>query len=253
MARKKGQSSVTRRMHRFLGASAAVFVIFMVLSGLAINHSSRLGLDQGHVSHSFLLDWYGLEGPESIHSFAVGSDWISFAGSQLYFNDNTVSTVTSGVGAVTSHNIFIAAGSEHLILLDQGGQLIERISWASRQTGLIDSIGLLADGSVTVISDGQLWQADADLLNWHRISDAVSVQAWSLRGSAPTALQQSIAKQYRGHGLSLQRLLLDLHSGRFFGSIGIVVYDILALAVGFLAISGLVLWLRSRRNGNGKG
>jgi len=253
MARKKGQSSVTRRTHRFLGAGAAVFVIFMVLSGLAINHSSRLGLDQGHVSQSFLLDWYGLEGPENIHSFAVGSDWISFAGSQLYFNDNTVSTVTNGVGSVTSNNMFVAAGSEELILLDQDGQLIERISWTSRQTGLIDSIGLLADGSVTVISDGQLWQADAELLNWFRSSDTVTVQAWSLGRSAPSALQQSIGKQYRGDGLSLQRLLLDFHSGRIFGSFGIVVYDLLALAVGFLAISGLVLWIRGRRNGNRKG
>ena len=253
MARKKSKSSITRRTHRFLGAGAAVFVAFMVLSGLAINHSNQLGLDQGHVSQSFLLDWYGLEGPENIHSFAVGSDWISFAGSQLYFNDNTVSTVTNGVGAVTSHNMFIAAGSDELILLDQDGQLIERISWASRQTGMIDSIGLLSDGSVTVMSDGQLWQADAELLSWHRISDTVTAQEWSLSRSAPTALQQSIGKQYRGHGLSLQRLLLDFHSGRIFGSIGIIVYDLLALAVGFLAISGLVLWLRSRRNGNRKG
>ena len=71
---KKRKASKARRLHRSLGAGAAVFVIFMVLSGLAINHSNGLGLDQRHVSQSLLLDWYGLGKLENIHSFAVGDD-----------------------------------------------------------------------------------------------------------------------------------------------------------------------------------
>lgn len=249
MARRKTSHSTTRRLHRFLGAGAGAFIIFMVLSGLAINHSNRLGLDQGRVSQPFILDWYGLEGPEQIHSFAVGGDWISFAGSQMYFNDKAVSTVTNGIGAVASHGIFIAASSEEIVLLAHDGQLVERVSWAHRKTGPIESIGLLADDSVTVKSAGQLWIADAELLNWRNAESQVTVQTWSIPGSAPEVLERSIGQQYRGDGLSLQRLLLDFHSGRIFGSVGIFAYDLLALTVGFLAISGLVLWLRNRRNG----
>jgi hypothetical protein len=252
MVRKIPKRSTTRRLHRFLGAGAAVFIVFMVLSGITINHSNRLGLAQGRVSQAFLLDWYGLEGPEYIHSFAVGNDWISFAGSQLYFNDKAVSTVTSGLGAVASHGMLVAAGSEELILIDNDGQLIERIPWTSRGAGPIESIGLLADGSVVVRSAGQFWSADAELLSWQRAGDTVNTRSWSIPGSAPAILQQHIAQHYRGDGLSLQRLLLDFHSGRIFGSVGVVIYDLLALAVGFLAISGLVLWLRGRRNGNRK-
>ena len=83
---KKRKASKVRRLHRSLGAGAAIFVIFMVLSGLAINHSNGLGLDQRHVSQSFLLDWYGLGKLENIHSFAVGDDWQSiyrFAGADI--------------------------------------------------------------------------------------------------------------------------------------------------------------------------
>ena len=66
-------------------------------------------------------------------------------------------------------------------------------------------------------------------------------------------MRQNILRQYRGHGLSLERLLLDFHSGRIFGPAGVVIYDLLALVLGFLAISGLVLFLRGRRNGAGNG
>jgi len=249
MVRKKRPTSATRRLHRSLGAVAAIFVFFMVLSGLAINHSNDLGLGQQPVSQTFLLDWYGLGKPEDIQSFAFGEDWLSFAGSQLYLNDKPVATISSGVGAVSNGDLLIAAGSDELLLLDPDGNLIERLPWGLTSTAPIESIGLYKNAMVILKSGGQLWLADADLLNWRQFDDIKVIPHWSISESAPEALQQAITRNYRGEGLSLERLLLDLHSGRIFGSIGILVYDLLALTLGFLSISGLILWFRGRRNG----
>jgi hypothetical protein len=251
MTRKKPRTSTTRRLHRSLGAGAAVFVIFMVLSGLAINHSNGLDLNQRHVSQPLLLDWYGLEGPDQIRSFVTGINWVSFAGSQLYFNDKAVTDITGGVGIVTTPDMLVVAGREELLLLDFKGRLIEQIPWGLQGEGPIESIGLLADGRVIIRTPLQLWIADTQLLSWQPVEGKVRTPAWSFPGPAPVALQQAITRHYRGHGLSLERLILDFHSGRIFGTIGVFIYDLLALAVGFLAISGLVFWLRSRRNGNG--
>ncbi len=248
MARKKTRASVVRRLHRSVGAATAVFIIFMVLSGLAINHSNGLGFDQRHVSQPFLLDWYGLAGPESISNFALGDDWLSFAGSQLYLNGKPVATISSGVGAVSSRDMLIAAGSEELLLLDHNGNLIERIAWGPPGADRIESIGLLPGNVVVVQSAGQLWRADSDLLNWQHADDTGISPIWPTSASVPAAIHQAITRQYRGDGLSLEHVLLDVHSGRIFGSIGIFIYDLLALAVGFLAISGLIFWLRGRRN-----
>ena len=252
MVRKKRSTSATRRLHRSVGAGAALFVVFMVLSGLAINHSNGLGLDQRHVSQPFLLSWYGLGVPETIQSYRAGDDWVSFAGSQLYLNDKPVSTVSGGVGAVFNGDMLIAAGSDELLLLNPDGELIERLPWGPPGSEPIESIGILASEIVVVKSASQLWLADAQLLNWQQADHSVADPQWSFSGLVPDALQQSITKHYRGDGLSLERLLLDFHSGRIFGSLGVLVYDLLALAVGFLAISGLVLWLRGRQNGKRK-
>jgi hypothetical protein len=253
MGRKKRPASETRRLHRSIGVVASTFVLFMVLSGIVINHSNGLGLDRRQVSQALLLDWYGLGGPETIRSFTAGDDWLSFAGSQLFLNDKYVATIPAGIGAVSNGDLLIAAGSDELLLLDLDGTLIERLPWGPIAAAPIESVGLDENASVIVKSSGQLWLADADFLDWSRLDQTMTVPQWSLPAPAPEPLQQEIARAYRGDGLSLERVLLDLHSGRIFGPVGVFVYDLLAVCLGFLSISGLVLWFRSRRNGKRKG
>jgi len=253
MARNKPPVSAVRRWHRTIGAGAALFVVFMILSGLLINHARTLGLDQRHVSNSFLYGWYGLGEPEDFRSYAVGGDWLSFGGSRLYLNGVSVASVSNGVGAVSNGDMLIAAGGEEILLLDHAGRLIERQQWGPPGAGLVDSLGQLESGEVAVRSSGQLWLADDELLKWRRSGVTHAAPIWSSPASPPDAVLQNIEEQYRGPGLSLERLVLDFHSGRIFGPAGVIIYDLLALAVGFLAISGLVLWLRGRRNGNRNG
>ena len=144
----------------------------------------------------------------------------------------------------------VVAGRDALLLLDRRGRLVERLAW--QQAGSVESIGLAADGRVAVASGGKLWLADTELLNWQAADKDAQALEWSSPTLAPAALQQTITRHYRGDGLSLERVLLDFHSGRVFGPLGILVYDLLALATGFLALSGLVLWFRNRRNGKSR-
>jgi len=252
MVRKKKRSSVIRRLHRSLGAGAAVFVIFMVLSGMIINHSNSLGLDQRHVSQPSLLDWYGLREPESIQSYTAGSNWLSFAGSQLYLDDKYIATISDGVGAVSSGDLVIAAGADELLLLDQDGNMVERLPWEPGNPSPIESIGRTDNELVVVKSGGQLWMTDENFLSWQPTGNLIVNMNWSSSTPTPDSLKQAITQMYRSEGLSMERLLLDLHSGRIFGPAGIFIYDLLALALGFLSISGLILWFRSRHNGKSK-
>jgi uncharacterized iron-regulated membrane protein len=51
---------------------------------------------------------------------------------------------------------------------------------------------------------------------------------------------------WRGTGLSLERVLLDLHSGRILGEAGVWLVDAAALLFLLLAGSGVWLWGRRR-------
>lgn len=247
VGRKKHKASLTRRLHRLVGACAAIFVLFMVLTGLALNHTHQLELDKSRVLPEFVLEWYGLGKPGNIDSRSAGNHWLSFAGSELYLNGVGMTPLTDFVGAVSHGPVLIAAAGRELVLLDQTGMIIEKVPWDRAEP--IGHIGTLPDGTVVLESGRELWRADAQLLQWNQADPMVGSPKWSMPGQAPEYILESVADQYRGSGLSLERFLLDLHSGRIFGSAGIFVVDLLALAVGFLAVSGLVIWSRGRKNG----
>ena len=42
--------------------------------------------------------------------------------------------------------------------------------------------------------------------------------------------------------LNMERLLLDLHSGRVFGSVGVLLVDLVSVVVALLLLSGAAMW-----------
>ena len=67
---------------------------------------------------------------------------------------------------------------------------------------------------------------------------------WSQPAELPADIEAQIAAAYRGSGLSVERVLVDLHSGRLFGLSGIAMMDLAAIALCILAVSGILVWLR---------
>ena len=66
---------------------------------------------------------------------------------------------------------------------------------------------------------------------------------WSEQVPLPGELRDILLKKYRGQGLTLERVLLDLHSGRLFGTFGVYIVDAAALLFLILAFTGVWMWM----------
>ena len=247
-------ASIYRRWHRFFAVVGALFILFLTLTGGAINHSELLGLNQQSVERPWLLSWYGLREPTILESVALAGKMLTWAGNRLYLDGDEVAT-TSGVavGAVATPKLLIAASSNTLLLLTPGGELVERLQVSQIIPGVVNAIGQSRSGRVVLESGSQLLQADQDLLDWQPLLEDRSKVQWSAAVPTPEDLRRRVIRNYQGPGLSLEQLILDLHSGRFFGRAGVIIYDLLALVLLTLALSGLVLWQRGRGNGRRNG
>ena len=49
--------------HRYAGIIAALFTLLLAITGIALNHTQRLQLDQIFVQADWMLDWYDIDLP----------------------------------------------------------------------------------------------------------------------------------------------------------------------------------------------
>ena len=215
------QRSRFRRVHRWLGTVLVAFVLVLATTGIALNHTSALGLDRKYISWSWLLDAYGMNAPSPY------------------------------TGMVSIQSLVVVADGQHVHVLLDSGELVEFIDLSGTLPGDIQRIGDANDRAV--IDGGEvLYRSDAEVTYFEPWADGnASEVSWSSATDPETKGLEALQMAWRGQGLTLERVLLDLHSGRIFATAGVVVMDLVAIGMIVLALSGLVLSVRRVRRENG--
>ena len=243
-----------RVVHRWLGVISALFVLLLASTGIALNHSHDWQLDQRYVSWSWLLDAYGIHAPDISASFDAGGHRASLLGQRLYFDGRSVAQeIDSVIGMVSVDFLTIVATNHSIVLLTAAGELVEQLDLVHQLPGDIDRIGSWG-GRIVINSAGEYFMGDAEVTGFEPLASVPSRGIdWSVPSVPPLAEIVLLQESFRGQGLSVERLLGDIHSGRIIKSAGALVMDLIAVFLIILSVTGLVLWLRRARRGNGGG
>lgn len=230
--------------HRRLGLVTAVIVLLLAVTGILLNHAHRFGLDQVQVTANWLLRWYGFPPVEKPLTYRVGDYWVSWTGSRLYLEDKPVMrTNTAPVGAVAAAGEMLSvAFPDMLVVVRPNSELVERMG-AESLPGKLERIGITDRGMLVVATAQGSFTADANFIAWQPASTQAE---WSRSEEAPAALLERLSTAERGRGLSVERLLQDLHSGRIVGSWGPWFMDAAAIVFVILAITGINSWWTRR-------
>ncbi|WIO75108.1 PepSY-associated TM helix domain-containing protein [Porticoccaceae bacterium LTM1] len=242
------------RWHRRLGLAVALLVLLLAVTGILINHSDGLSLDQKPVPRWMLSLAYDIEAP-AITSFSVGDHWASHAkGNGLYWDNSELTWSDSPlVGAIKSADFYLLATGKELLLVTSDGTLAERIDESYGLPQPVNKLGI-STNNVYLKSGDEIYQVDVEQLAW-TVVETEKVD-WTLPVSLPEKLEGELAEQFIGKEISWERWLLDLHSGRLFGNAGPWLMDVVALSLIILAISGFSTWysahLTRRRRKQGR-
>lgn len=251
MTRHHKQKSAARLLrslyiwHRYIGIVAAVFVIVLTVTGLVLNHTDELKLDSSYIQSDLLLDWYGIKAPEELTRYTSGPISVTAVNDQVFWGNEPLSHVAVPLAGLLVYrdHVVIAAGGE-LSLYTTEGELVEKLGQvAGVPTGIL-AIGITAQELLAVKTARGIYLTDDSMLEWH-LADIPEV-LWSEAVPVPPGLKPALQAAYRGSGLPVERVLLDLHSGRILGRAGIYLVDAAAILFLLLAFSGVWLWARRR-------
>ena len=230
--------------HRWVGVSAALLVVVLAITGITLNHTEALRLDERTVDSEALLAWYGIDAPGPLTTYAAGDHWLSQAGAHWYLDEAPLPGEFEPLrGAVALPSLVAAASADAVWLLTDGGEVVERMDAGAGIPQDIRRLGVDRQQRLVIEAAVGWVRSDEQYLQWQPVSAPEHVR-WAQPASAPESIRQAILRSHRGAGLSLERVLLDLHSGRLFGRLGVYVMDAAALLMLLLAASGTWLWLR---------
>ncbi len=241
-----------RRGHRWLGVSLAVFLLLLALTGLALNHATGLQLDQRHVSWSWLLDAYGIHMPTPAASFVDGQYRATLVGDRLFVNGRDTGQTVSGLaGIVELEPLLLVAGARTAHVFTSDGERVETFDLGMLLPGAIERVGRVA-GRAVILSDGEAYRSDPEITVFEPADDLAADKVhWSIESPLSADETAALEKAYRGQGIPVERVLLDLHSGRIVGAPGTLFMDIIAVCLVVLSVSGLILFRRRNRRENG--
>jgi len=233
--------------HRYVGLSALLFAIMLAVTGVMLNHTEDLDLDRRFVNSDVLLNWYGIAPPDIQTAYLTGNHSITQIEDRLYMDRQPLAQPVAALqGATEASSLVAVALARTIFLLTPGGEMVEELGDAEGVPPGLRAIGRAQDGQVVIDTDNGQYTTDENFLSWRPYRNTKPIE-WSQPQSPSADLKLDVEQQYRAQILSLERVLLDLHSGRIFGAWGIYVVDAAALLIIFLGLTGSWLWLQQLR------
>lgn len=246
-----------RHWHARVGALAAVFFLFLSFSGLALNHTDALSLSKYQVHTHWLMRWYGLKPSVPTSGYLFKDGYFATSGERWVMDGHVVleqgspETKQHLIGAIAWGDMRAIASEDHLFLYLPDGKLVDDLSGTALPGMPIKRLGSInTDTSPQlVLETAQGVFVTEDGLAWQRftVEKASPVQpVWASEQVLPRALSANLNQAF-GPSLPLERIVLDLHSGRIFGHYGPLLMDIAALGLIILSLSGVWIYLRTVR------
>ena len=234
-------------IHRWAGIVLLLPLVVACVTGMILNHTVDLDLSNRHTSAQWIQKRYGmnLEG-EPVAYGLEGKAYAAIWDGQIFYNSSIIDDSAPLVGAVPLRDgtAVVTASTVHYYGLD--GELIETISSTSLPATPISRAGRTHDLTLVFETPTDTFTGDENLISFAASPEGQET-TWSTVVTPSESDMKAWKTAYSGDGVPLDRVILDIHSGRFFGTIGKWIYDITVIGVLILSATGFVLFLKSRR------
>ena len=229
------------KWHHWAGLGTALFIVILSITGILLNHGGALGLARHYVHSDWLLDLYDIEPAQAPVSFSAGTHWITRIGDQLYFDGLELGERSDTLlGVVQLQDQIVAGLGDRLLILAPDGTTIEVLRSTEGVPAGLRGIGSTTDGRLVIDAAAGQFLPDLDSLRWE-LGDAADVH-WAQPTTLPAELDATLMRNFRDRTLTLERLLLDIHSGRIAKRFGIWFMDAVAVVLMSLVVSGIWIW-----------
>lgn len=229
-----------KQLARLLLWLLAALILLQLATGLLLNHSKQLGLEQRYLTSDWLLSHYGVGMKEADVAFLVDDKIISQFDTQLFVDASPVTHLERPLlGAITLDDVIVLATDQALVLLSREGEFLDRLHAEASIPAPIQNIGTYHGEPVLQARSG-MWRSNFMLDVWEPLS--LQGVSWSRPYPMPDSVASELKTYFHGKGVSVRQVLMDWRNGDLLGPVGLWLNDILIIVLLLSSFVGLRVW-----------
>ncbi|MBT5032087.1 MAG: hypothetical protein HOM55_07300 [Proteobacteria bacterium] len=232
------------KAHSLIGLFSAALVVVLVITGWALNHNDGLALGARHIKNDWILDLYRISEKPGVQEISSQGLVLATIDDAVFLDAIFLLSTDDTLLGIASYNDVAHVFSSSLVrMYTEQGELIE----TAILPATISAVGALIDSTLVLELEGG-GITGLSLVSFQLELPSTSLPTrWQAFAKRDNPSYPSIVAGWRERRLTLEQALLDIHSGRIFGSIGVWLVDLFGLLLLVLASTGLIVRFRRRR------
>ena len=229
-----------------MGFAFSLFILHLTVTGILLIYPKTFNIEETYISNFFILKKYNMDTYREVYGLNDIEDEVVIIKNNIYINSKFVDKFSDEI-----INILYQKKKNKIIVLSKStigiyffenidGELEINDIISLENTKKIKYLGLnLSDDIVFLKNDNEYYNLDDNYL-----LKLVNVKDKNIKWSNISKIDKKLAKYYlnihQGKGVSLTRILTELHNGKFFGSIFTLILFFSSLSLIFLTLSSFI-------------
>ena len=235
-----------RKLHKYLGFTFSLFILHLTLTGILLTYPKTFNIEETYVSNFFISKKYNMDTHREVYELSNIEDEVVIIKNNIYINSKFVDKFNDDI-----INILYQKKDKQIIILSKSTIGIYFFEYTNGELEINDIISLentkkikylglnLSDGMVFLKNDNEYYNLDKNYL-LKLVDDKDKNIEWSNISIMDKKLAKYYLNIHQGRGVSLTRILTELHNGKFFGSIFTLILFFSSLSLIFLTLSSFI-------------
>ena len=235
-----------RKLHKYLGFAFSLFILHLTVTGILLIYPRTFNIEQTYVSNFFILKKYNMDTHKDVYGLSNVEDEVVIIRNNIYVNSQFIDKFSDEI-----INVLYQKKEKKIIILSKsiiGIYFFENIDGALEikdiisleNTFKVNDLGQNLSGDIIFLkNDSEYYN-----LNNKYLIKLANIKDKNIRWSNISKIDKKLAKYYlnihQGKGVSLTRILTELHNGKFFGSIFTLILFFASLSLIFLTLSSFI-------------
>ena len=235
-----------RKLHKYLGFVFSIFILHLTITGILLTYPETFNVEETYISNFFILKKYNMDTHREVYGLRNIEDEVVIIKNNIYVNSKFIDKFNDEI-----INILYQKKEEKIIVLSKsaiGIYYLENIDGELEINNIISlennkkikQLGLNLSGDIIFLkNDDKYYILDKNYLLKFSNEENKNIQ-WSNISTIDKKLAKYYLNIHQGKGVSLTRILTELHNGKFFGSIFTLILFFSSLSLIFLTLSSFI-------------